>query len=83
MNKLKDGKEYEAYIHDIIKDKYKNCYLWQDIPCYILESRFYKDTNICDDIGCDIIGINHDNSIDYIQCKNYSTTGEDNTTALI
>ena len=78
MNKLKDGKEYETYIHNIIKDKYKNCYLWEDIPCNILEARFYKDTKICDDIGCDIIGINHDNTIDYIQCKNYSTTGEDN-----
>ena len=78
MNRLKDGKDYESYIHNIIKDKYKFCYLWQDIPCNILETRFYKDTNICDDIGCDIIGINHDNSIDYIQCKNYSTTGEDN-----
>jgi len=78
MNKLKDGCEYESYIHNIIKDKYKKSYLWKDIPCDILEARFYKDTKICDDIGCDIIGINHDDSIDYIQCKNYSTTGEDN-----
>ena len=66
----------------IIKDKYKNCYLWEDIPCNILESRFYKDNKICDDIGCDIIGINQDNTIDYIQCKNYSTTGEDNVISI-
>jgi len=78
MNKLKDGKEYEDYIQNIIKDKYKKCYLWDNIPSSILETRFYKDTKICDDIGCDIIGINHDDSIDYIQCKNYSTTGQDN-----
>jgi superfamily II DNA or RNA helicase len=82
MNKLKDGKEYEDYILNIIKDKYKFCYLWQDIPCNILDTRFYKDTKICDDIGCDIIGINHDDSIDYIQCKNYSTTGEDNVISI-
>ena len=37
MNKLKDGKEYEDYILNIIKDKYKYSYLWQDIPCNILE----------------------------------------------
>jgi len=72
MNKLKDGKEYESYIHNIIKNKYKNCYLWEDIPCNILESRFYKNNKICDDIGCDIIGINQDDSINYIQCKNTS-----------
>ena len=78
MNKLKDGKEYEDYILNIIKHKYKLCYLWNNIPYNILESRFYKDTKICDDIGCDIIGINNNDSIDYIQCKNYSTTGEDN-----
>lgn len=77
MNKLFNGKEYKRYIYNIIKDKYKNCYLWEDIPSNILENRFYKDSKICDDIGCDIIGINYDDSIYYIQCKNYSTTGED------
>jgi len=79
MNKLKDGEEYEKYIFSYIKDKYKFCYLWKDIPIDILEHRFYKNNKICDDIGCDIIGIKQDNSIDYIQCKNYSTTGIDNT----
>lgn len=80
MNKLKDGEDYEKYILNIIKDKYKECYLWKDISQNILDLKFYnKNNNICDDIGCDIIGIKNDNSIDYIQCKNYSTTGEDNT----
>ena len=82
MNKLKEGKEYEDYILNIIKEKYKYSYLWQDIPNNILETRFYKNNKICDDIGCDIIGINHDDSIDYIQCKNYSTTGEDNVITI-
>lgn len=36
MNKLKDGKEYEEYILNIIKDKYKKCYLWNDIPQQLL-----------------------------------------------
>jgi len=79
MNKLKDGEDFEKYILNIIKDKYKKSYLWKDIPYNILESRYYNNNIICDDIGCDIIGINHDNTIDYIQCKNYSTTGDDNT----
>ena len=78
MNKLKDGEDYERYVLNIIKDKYKKCYLWKYIPDNILEIRFYKNNNICDDIGCDIIGIKNDDTIDYIQCKNYSTTGEDN-----
>ncbi len=73
-----DGFLYEKYILEIIKNKYKNCYLWNDIPTNILDIRFYKNNIICDDIGCDIIGINYDDSIDYIQCKNYSTTGNDN-----
>ena len=78
MNKLKNGEEYEKYILNIIKDKYKSCYLWKDIPKDILPENYYKNDKICDDIGCDIIGINHDDSINYIQCKNYSTTGNDN-----
>jgi len=82
MTKLQNGLEYEKYIQNIIKDKYKNCYLWKYIPENILDSRFYKNTKICDDIGCDIIGINHDDSIDYIQCKNYSTTGNDNVISI-
>lgn len=78
MSKLKDGEDYEKYILNIIKDKYKQCYIWKDIPNNILESRFYKNNIICDDIGCDIIGIKQDDTIEYIQCKNYSTTGENN-----
>jgi superfamily II DNA or RNA helicase/phage anti-repressor protein len=78
MNKLKNGEEYEKYILNIIKEKYNQCYLWKDIPKDILNLHFYKNDKICDDIGCDIIGIKKDGTIDYIQCKNYSTTGDDN-----
>ena len=82
MDKLKNGYEYEIYILNIIKTKYKSCYLWKDIPENIVPCNFYINNKICDDIGCDIVGINHDNSIDYIQCKNYSTTGNDNTISI-
>jgi superfamily II DNA or RNA helicase len=82
MDKLKNGYEYEIYILNIIKTKYKSCYLWKDIPENIVPCNFYINNKICDDIGCDIVGINHDNSIDYIQCKNYSTTGNENTISI-
>ena len=87
MTHIENGKEYEIYIRDIIKSKYKDCWLWEDIPINILDNRFYKNisdgsSKICDDIGCDIIGITHNNIIEYIQCKNYSTTGEDNTITI-
>jgi hypothetical protein len=68
------GLEYEKFVLDYIKNKYKTCYLWNDIPIGILSDKFYKNCKIFDDIGCDIIGINHDDTIDYIQCKNYSNT---------
>jgi hypothetical protein len=68
----KKGLAYEKYVFDTIKTNYKNCYLWNEIPINTLSDKFYKNGKICDDIGCDIIGINHDNTIDYIQCKNYN-----------
>jgi hypothetical protein len=68
------GLEYEKYVLETVKNNYKSCYRWNDIPINILSSKFYNNNKICDDIGCDIIGINHDNTIDYIQCKKYSTT---------
>ena len=80
--KLQIGLEYELYVLHIIKDKYKYCWLWKDIPLNILNNKFYKNEKICDDIGCDIIGINNDETIDYIQCKNYSSTGNDNVISI-
>jgi hypothetical protein len=73
INSYQIGMEYEKYVFETIKNNYKSCYRWNDIPINILSSKFYNNYKICDDIGCDIIGINHDNTIDYIQCKNYSS----------
>ena len=39
-------------------------------------------TNTCDDIGCDILSKKQDNTYEYIQCKNYSTLGIDNTITI-
>ena len=79
MNNKIEGDLYEKYVYHLIKNKYKTCYLWKDIPLNVLEDKFYRNNKICKDIGCDIIGVSYDDKIDYIQCKNYSTTGTDNT----
>jgi hypothetical protein len=57
MTHYENGRKYEIYIRDIIKTKYINCWLWEEIPANILDNRFYKNmadrcTNICDDIRC-------------------------------
>jgi predicted helicase len=64
---------------NIVKQKYKKSWLWNDVPSNILDKRFYKNYTLCDDIGCDLLAKNIDNTFDYIQCKNYSTLGIDNT----
>jgi len=81
---LQQGTNYEIYVRDIIKAKYINCWLWNDIPAEILlELEFIKDIKKkCDDIGCDILAKNKDNTYEYIQCKNYSTLGIDNTISI-
>jgi len=78
------GINYEIYIKNLISHKYINIWLWKDIPKYILlKLNFIKDINkSCDDIGCDILAKNHDNTYDYIQCKNYSTLGIDNVISI-
>lgn len=83
-SKLEIGLEYEIYIKNIISDKYKNCWLWKDTPKNILlQLNFITDiNNNCDDIGCDIICENFNNTFIFIQCKNYSTTGSDNTISI-
>jgi superfamily II DNA or RNA helicase len=80
MDKLKNGLDYEIYVYNIIKDKYLNCWLWNDIPNNILLDLGFKIN--CDDIGCDIVCQNYDMSFIFIQCKNYSTTGCDNTISI-
>ena len=32
MYKLKNGLDYEIYVREIIKNKYLNCWLWNDTP---------------------------------------------------
>lgn len=81
---LKQGLEYEIYVKNIIKNKYAGCWLWRDIPREILlELKFIKElSETCDDIGCDILCLNNDGAYEYIQCKNYSTLGIDNTISI-
>jgi hypothetical protein len=78
--KLQEGQKYEKYVLNIVKPKYKNAWLWNDVPNIIMNELGFinKCGNNCDDIGCDILAENIDNTYHYIQCKNYSTTGEDN-----
>ncbi len=81
---LQQGTNYEIYVRDIIKEKYINSWLWKDIPTEILlELEFIKDIkNKCDDIGCDILCKRDNGEYEYIQCKNYSTLGVDNTITI-
>ena len=53
MYTLQNGLDYEKYTHNIIKDKYLNCWLWNDTPNDILLELGFKFN--CDDIGCDIV----------------------------
>ena len=81
QTKLEAGLEYEIYVKNIIKPKYKNTWLWCELPKDILiKIGCIKNiTDNCDDIGCDIVSQYHDDTFVFIQCKNYSTTGIDNT----
>ena len=78
MNRLEKGQIYEKYILSIVKSNYKICKLWSKITLTgikeiddKLKLFMNKKNEICDDIGCDIIGINFDNSFEFIQCKDY------------
>jgi superfamily II DNA or RNA helicase len=78
---LQYGLEYELFIQSIIKSRYKNTWLWNELPkSVLLEIGCINNTeDTCDDIGCDIVCQYEDDSYEFIQCKNYSTTGFDNT----
>jgi len=82
--KLQLGLEYEKYVQKIIKNKYINCWLWSEVPKHILvELQIIKNNQEnCDDIGCDIVCQNIDLTFLFVQCKNYSTTGNDNTISI-
>ncbi len=79
--KLQYGLEYELFIQSIVKFKYKNTWLWNELPKIVLLEIGCINTidDTCDDIGCDIVCQLEDDSYEFIQCKNYSTTGYDNT----
>ena len=38
---LQQGTNYEIYVRDIIKEKYKECWIWKDIPNEILLIKYY------------------------------------------
>ena len=82
---LEQGTEYEIYICNIIKPKYKQCWIWKYIPSEILFKLGFitNINNKCDDIGCDILAENNDGTYDFIQCKNYTTLGIENTINII
>jgi len=81
MSSLIEGHKYEKYVKSFLQNKYKNIWLWNETPINILHTLniipFSKTS--CDDIGCDIIAETYDNIYHFIQCKNYSTLGIDNT----
>ena len=79
MNRLIKGTKYEKYILLMTQQNYKLCRLWKDATLTgikdiddKLKLFVSKSGKICDDVGCDILGINFDDSIDFIQCKDYS-----------
>jgi superfamily II DNA or RNA helicase/phage anti-repressor protein len=82
--KLQLGLEYEKYVQKIITNKYINCWLWSEVPKHVLLDLKIINNNQenCDDIGCDIICQNSDLTYLFVQCKNYSTTGNDNTISI-
>ena len=80
MNTIKFGTNYEKYVQKIVKSKYCNVWLWSEVPNKIMTKFGWTNKNgsNCDDIGCDLIAELSDGSFHFIQCKNYSTTGNDN-----
>lgn len=81
MASLEHGTKYEHYVKSFLKNKYKSIWLWNEIPSNILHTLniISESQSICDDIGCDILAETNDNQYHFIQCKNYSTIGIDNT----
>jgi len=82
----KYGNQYEEYtLNFLIKsNKYKSCYLWKDVPKeHLLKFKLINDLEQqCQDVGCDILCITQNNKYAFIQCKNYSTTGKDNSITI-
>jgi len=85
MNK-EYGDQYEKYVLNYLINakKYKNCYLWKDVPSQILLAFGLVDdiNDNCQDVGCDILCVSEDDKYVFVQCKNYSTTGKDNNITI-
>ena len=81
MTSLLHGTKYEIYVKTFLKNKYINIWLWNEIPISILHKLniIPITQTACDDIGCDILAETNDGIYHFIQCKNYSTIGIDNT----
>lgn len=81
MASLIHGTKYEHYVKHFLSNKYKSIWLWNEIPVSILHTLniIPATLSVCDDIGCDILAETSDNQYHFIQCKNYSTIGIDNT----
>jgi len=81
MTSLLHGTNYEIFVKKFLTNKYSNIWLWNEIPINILHKlNIVPITQLtCDDIGCDILAETTDGIYHFIQCKNYSTIGIDNT----
>lgn len=81
MDSIIHGAKYETYVKLFLTNKYKSIWLWNEIPIDILHKlNIIPSTQIsCDDIGCDLLAETNENIYHFIQCKNYSTIGIDNT----
>ena len=84
MTTVEHGQKYEIYVKTFIKNKYEIVWLWNEIPIEILHTLniIEQCKTSCNDIGCDILAKTVDGTYHFIQCKNYSTTGVDNTISI-
>jgi superfamily II DNA or RNA helicase len=80
------GTQYEEFtLNFLIKNnKYPLCYLWKDVPkIHLLRLGLIENLEQhCQDVGCDILCITKNDKYVFIQCKNYSTTGKDNSITI-
>ena len=87
MDNIQKGYQYEIFINNFLNsiDTIKISYLWKNIPEYILfdygfiksyeDNRLLRKTNHInklEDIGTDIIYIDHNDQCVIVQCKDYT-----------
>ena len=79
---FQEGSDYEVFCASYLKNKFSEVFLWKEIPKkHLLELKIIAslDDALEEDIGCDIICIDKDKKYHFIQCKNYTTSGKENT----